>query len=401
MTDTNRSDLRRASRRRAIAMAAAAVVVWLAGADAAEAIPAFARRYQFSCSTCHAPVPRLKPFGEAFAARGFRLEDPSQEPPRATYDTGDPTLRLLRELPLAIRLDGYGSFKSDAAAKSDAEFPWAFKLLSGGPLNDHISYYAYFIVEKGSVEGLEDAYLQFNSPFRLPINLLAGQFQVCDPLFKRELRLERFDYDIFQTRVGASPVSLTYDRGLVASWTLPGSIESVFQVVNGNGIGHTDEADNFDNDGLKNVSLRLARTFNERVRVGVFSYYGRTARADQKNRTYYLGPDLSVTFSDRLQLNVEYLERRDDNPLFLGAGRDWKTRGGFAELTFQPLGADGRYALSLLYNRVSSDDVEARSESLSATLSYLLARNVRAIVEGGRDIERQSGRVSVGVMTAF
>ena len=58
----------------------------------AEAIPAFARKYQFSCSTCHAPVPRLKPFGEAFAARGFRLEDPSQEPPRATYDVGDPTL---------------------------------------------------------------------------------------------------------------------------------------------------------------------------------------------------------------------------------------------------------------------------------------------------------------------
>ena len=47
-----------------------------AAARPAEAIPAFARKYQFSCSTCHAPAPRLKPFGEAFAARGFRLEDP-------------------------------------------------------------------------------------------------------------------------------------------------------------------------------------------------------------------------------------------------------------------------------------------------------------------------------------
>ena len=27
----------------------------------ADAIPAFARKYQLSCSTCHAPTPRLTP----------------------------------------------------------------------------------------------------------------------------------------------------------------------------------------------------------------------------------------------------------------------------------------------------------------------------------------------------
>ena len=29
---------------------------------------------------------------------------------------------------------------------------------------------------------------------------MVGQFQVCDPLFKRELRLERYDYEIFKTQ---------------------------------------------------------------------------------------------------------------------------------------------------------------------------------------------------------
>ena len=33
----------------------------------AEAIPAFARQHKISCTTCHAPFPRLKDFGEEFA----------------------------------------------------------------------------------------------------------------------------------------------------------------------------------------------------------------------------------------------------------------------------------------------------------------------------------------------
>lgn len=394
--------LRGGTCRRFLTPAALALMVWSLPVADAEAIPAFARRYQFSCSTCHAPVPRLKPFGEAFAARGFRLEDPSQEPPRATYDTGDPTLQLFRELPLAVRVDGYASIKDDVKAETDVEWPWAFKVLSGGPLHDKISYYLYFILEKGGVEGLEDAYLQFNKPLNLPINVMAGQFQVCDPLFKRELRLERFDYEIFRVRVGASPVSLTYDRGLVASWTFPGAVESVFQVVNGNGIGRADEEDSFDEDGLKNVSLRLARMFQERVRLGVFTYWGRTSGGDVENRTYYVGPDLVVNISEQVQLNAQYLERRDDNPLFaLRPGDEWTTRGGFGELIYLPRGQDGRYAIAVLYNNVRSDDSAARRESISGTLSYLLARNVRATVEGGRDIEHEAARFSVGIMAAF
>ncbi len=374
---------------------------WTAAARPAEAIPAFARRYQFSCSTCHAPVPRLKPFGEAFAARGFRLEDPSQEPPRATYDTGDPTLRLLREVPLAVRLDGYGSFKEDARAESDVEWPWAFKVLSGAPISESVSYYLYFIIERGEVAGLEDAYLQFNSLFKLPFNLVVGQFQLCDPLFKRELRLERFDYEIFRTRVGDSPVSLTYDRGLVASATLPGAIDSVFQLVNGNGIHAADEDAGFDDDGLKNVSVRLSRTFGP-VRVGGFSYFGRSSAGDVKNRTWYLGPDLVVNVSERVQLNAQYLERRDDNPFFVAApGPDWKTRGGFLELIFLPRGADGTLSIAGLYNRVASDDPLTERDTLSATLGHLIARNIRGVAEVGRDFEHGATRLSVGIVAAF
>jgi hypothetical protein len=381
-------------------LAILATVAGMAWPSPAEAIPAFARKYQFSCSTCHAPVPRLKPFGEQFAARGFRL-DPAQEPPRATIDTGDPMLRLVRDVPIGIRVDGFGSWKEGAAAGADVEWPWVFKVLSGGPISERISYYVYFILEKGGVQGLEDAYLQFNSPFKLPLNLMVGQFQVSDPLFKRELRLERFDYQIFKTRVGLAPADLTYERGIIGSWSFPGAVDSVLQLVNGNGIREA-EGDDFDQDSLKTVSWRLSRQTGP-VRLGVFSYFGKQrSSGDIDNRTWYLGPDVVIDFTPRVQLNAQYLERRDDDPFFTGVdSADWETRGGFAELQFLPRGPDGSWVLSLLYNKVDSDDPNALWHSASVTLTRLLARNVKLMFEGGREIEHDAGRVSIGVVAAF
>src|SRR3990172_8143666 len=73
----------------------------------ASAIPAFARKYRVSCATCHAPVPRLNATGEAFAANGFEFA--IGEEPRDTIGTGDPLLRLMNAIPLAVRYDAYMS----------------------------------------------------------------------------------------------------------------------------------------------------------------------------------------------------------------------------------------------------------------------------------------------------
>src|SRR5687768_15825786 len=72
---------------------------------AASEIPAFARKYGVSCATCHMPVPRLNAVGEAFAANGFEFAPGTET--RDTVATGDPLLRLQRNLPLAIRYDAY------------------------------------------------------------------------------------------------------------------------------------------------------------------------------------------------------------------------------------------------------------------------------------------------------
>ncbi|NWG29754.1 MAG: hypothetical protein HXY48_14660, partial [Ignavibacteriaceae bacterium] len=136
------------------------VIFILLLAQLSAAIPAFARKYGYSCSICHAPIPHLKAFGEEFMDNGYRI--PDKEPPRATIDTGDPILLLQRELPLAFRIDGFISYEPNSSIKSDIKSPFLMKILSGGNISKSISYYTYFLfAEEGKVAGLEDAYLSF------------------------------------------------------------------------------------------------------------------------------------------------------------------------------------------------------------------------------------------------
>ena len=370
----------------------------------ADAIPAFARKYQLSCSTCHAPFPRLKPYGEEFAGRGFRMEDASKEPSRATYDVGDPLLKLPRDLPLAMRMDFYPTYLTggDDPSRSDFETPWIVKLLSGGPITDHVSYYVYGIFEEGESVKLEDTYLQFSSIFNLPVDLLIGQFQVCDPLFKRELRLERNDYEILKARVGHSPTNLAYDRGIVLAWHAPAEVEVIAQLVNGNGIVAA-EGGTFDDDSLKNTALRVARQFGP-VRLGLFGYWGKqeVSAGGRSNTLSYFGPDLVVDLGAKWQLNLEYLQRRDDDPWFAGqTGPDVETDGGFAELHYFPQGQDGRWVVSALYNKVESETGGENLENASLTVNYLLARNLRLLGEVAHDLDSDRNRVTLGLVTAF
>lgn len=72
-------------------------------------IPAFARKYDMSCNVCHSPFSKLKPYGEKFAANGFKLKD--KEAVRYTRVTGDDNLILFREPTLLFFFDGRGEVR--------------------------------------------------------------------------------------------------------------------------------------------------------------------------------------------------------------------------------------------------------------------------------------------------
>ncbi|MDD3642836.1 MAG: hypothetical protein PHQ19_05165 [Candidatus Krumholzibacteria bacterium] len=385
----------------AAVVAAAAVLVV---PDPAGAIPAFARKYRMSCTTCHAPVPRLKPYGEDFAGSAFRLED--KEPKRFFPDTGDDLLTLQRELPVAVRFDGYASYDhGEDEKRSDFRMPYGIKLLSGGNVSEHVGYYFYFYLsERGEVAGVEDAYLHFNDLFGIDLDVMAGQFQVCDPLFKRELRLTYEDYVAYKIRVGDSPVNLAYDRGFMVTFGSDFGLDAVFEAVNGNGIGAA-ENERFDDDHIRNFMLRLSQSAGP-ARIGAFGYYGDTemkkSAGPVSDVVYYWGIDGTLDVGERLQLNGQYLRRTDDNPYFQTSGAvECETIGGIAELIFAPQGDRSRHWFVLLYNYIDSQmpGLDYRSETVSYSL--LLRRNLRLLAETTFSETDESWRITGGFVSAF
>jgi len=269
--------------RRSTFYSAAVLIISILGiipGNNCNAIPAFARKYQISCQVCHSPVmPRLKGFGDEFAGNGFRMTD--YESPRYFIPIGDDKLSLLRELPLAIRIDGFASYNFNNQGTADFSAPFVVKILSGGELSDKLSYYFYFLFnERGSIAGVEDAFLMYHDLMNTGINLYLGQFQASDPLFKGELRLMLEPYKIYGTKPGNSMADLKYDRGTIIEKDFKTGTTVIGEILNGNGIGEAGEGYLFDSDKYKNFMLRINQSIGKSISVGVFGYTGKENLAD-------------------------------------------------------------------------------------------------------------------------
>lgn len=370
-------------------------------------IPAFARRYKASCLMCHEPVPKLNAFGDTFAGNGFRMS--AGEEPRDTIGTGDPLLALAANLPIALRVDAYVQAFSKGNASTDFETPYIIKLLASGPISRSISYYMYVnLLERGEFGGFEDAILVFNDLGGAPVDLNVGQFQVSDPLFKRELRLMFEDYIVYRANIGDEPANLTYDRGLLASadvlgFTLTG------QLLNGNGIDPAQSDRRFDDNGFKNLAGHLTRDITGFLRLGLFGYLGQSDSDGQENEVSMIGGDGTLSVGI-VEVNGQYLHREDTNPTFTADGRLVKSDGGFAEVVVRPAGSRfhgfGLYNLMtatapVLNPRVGTGSALSKYESLTGGVGYLLMRNFKMTGEMTWDTQLEQARWTLGFVSAF
>ena len=413
------------------AVCGVAIVAFAVGAypRTAKAIPPFARKYGVSCAMCHSPIPRLNAFGAAFAANGFEFA--IGELARDTISTGDPLLRLQRTLPLGVRVDAYQRLLSKRAAGEaalDQQTPYTIKFLSGGQVADKISYYMYFLAsERGELVGLEDAYIQFSDIGGSGVSVLAGQFQVSDPLFKRELRLPYEDYQAYRVRVGHTRADLTYDRGLMAVWSPRNGTDLSFQMLNGQGLSAAGSNRSYDRDSDKAFALRASQAVGP-LRVGVFGYSNTESADGVSSRIRVFGPDGTIPIGSTGELNVQLLRRWDSDPFLGVCAPESPCAGGvvapfatrvdaaMAELILWPSGPAGRWFLTGLFNYVEADDPVislrlgeqdsapgflSRYRNASVGAHYLLRRNIRVLGEGAWDFEQERARLVTGFSLGF
>jgi hypothetical protein len=180
---------RRLSRRaffQVACLAALAVVTF--PLRSAEAVPAFARKYQTSCQTCHIVFPKLNAFGEAFRLRGYRLPGETEEMIKEKpVSLGAPAYKRLwpqavwpgeipGAVPLAVNItlaDVNTSTLNDdgsvTSVKNDLQFPQEVNIFGAGTLGDHVSFFSEVTFGEnsdGSVSvELEHAHMGLDSPF--------------------------------------------------------------------------------------------------------------------------------------------------------------------------------------------------------------------------------------------
>ncbi len=202
------------------------------------AIPAFAREYQTSCTTCHLDFPKLNDFGKAFKDAGFKFpqgdSDYLKTPPvllgadaqKLNYPHTVWPGQIPGLPPIGLRMNNFMQFTGNNRSKfntysvqngstqfvpgNDFETGF-FSIFTAGNFGDGI---AFWVDDDISVSGdnsagsLGDAYLKFVDISRLvkmpkdSVSFRVGQFELDLP-FTQARTINLSPYDIYQeTSIG-------------------------------------------------------------------------------------------------------------------------------------------------------------------------------------------------------
>lgn len=290
-------------------------------------IPAFARKYQTSCTTCHNNYPELNDFGEAFKKNGFKFpkDDESfiKEPPvmlgakaqREVFPKAVYPGEMPGTIPLGFRYSGNFTLNSKQPLavgylpRTDMFTPGPFALFAAGSFGPNISFWVDDDLSSGGSGadgGLGDGYLKVNDVghyLGLPkdaLNVRFGQFELDLP-FTQARSINMSDYDIYDQASIAGGLGTTGNpfifaepqRGIeLGGYPNDGNFAWSVSLVNGS---NADPALRNSKDIYVRVSQRfnLERDPNVRkevqaagptgprdhtsLRLGTFYYYGRNA----------------------------------------------------------------------------------------------------------------------------
>ena len=297
-----------------------------------KAIPAFSRKYQTSCTTCHNNFPELNDFGEAFKKNGFKFPKDDevfvkQEPvmlgskaqkeafPEAVYPGEIPG-----SVPISFRYSGYFNWNANQpksviptngfVPRTDLFAPNTVTLIAAGSFGPNLSFWIDDDLStggSGAAGGLGDGYLKYNDLghfFHLPknaLNVRMGQFELDLP-FTQARTTNLSDYDVYDQANMAGDFGTTNNSFVIGAPQR--AIEFGGYPNNGN-FSWSVTLGNGSNDGpamrnTKDVYLRASYKFNlERdpesrkaiqaagptgprdhtsLRVGGFYYYGKNVQ---------------------------------------------------------------------------------------------------------------------------
>lgn len=341
------------------------VVGLLLSAEQASAIPAFARRYETSCTTCHVLPPKLNAFGVAFKNNGYRIPvDDEAFVKQPDVPLGAPGWKKVwpkgvwpgaipDRIPLSAGVELVTDVNPDDEVKVDFAFPEELELLAGGTLGSTFSFLGElaFEFEGGETEvDFERGHLNMKLLDNEMLNLRLGRFEIGASPFSRfshRLTDQEFITADFRAVDGGFRFRAR-QQGFELWGAANGSGGGGFQYSAGlvNGTGSSND-NNGEKDFYGSASYKfggygvtgpagaidtLKATDNyidNSVEVGVFGYRGVSgATAEERNHFNRIGFKVNA-YVDRLNLFGAYVRARDR--LAATSGPDLRSTAWFVE----------------------------------------------------------------------
>jgi hypothetical protein len=398
---------------RVLSMTLAGGFLLLLFAGEAGAHPAFARKYQTSCQTCHVVFPYLTPFGESFRQNGFYfpagtdpdfIKDAPMQLGAESYKKVWPNAVWPADVsglpPIAIVIETEWEINEKADPDSTFEgFGAGFELLTGGTIGDNISYYGEIEIE---TEGPEDeaevaierlyAIIHFFGSYDPRFRLWVGRFEPHLGAITNHRRLGVPSYFLRGLRVGDNEWS---PEAAQQGFDLGGIVKEryVWNVAVVDGIRNLSNSEKdfyahlgakfggmpFAPKDLDETTLSQAKPWAERsVEVHAYFYSGRATMADpgggagtQDDDFDMFGAEGRLRY-DNLIVDLAIETRDHDTPVF----------GSAASTDFLQVMTEVAYIVypwfipSLRYELIDEDGAPDVTR-ISLTLDFVIRANVR------------------------
>lgn len=368
----------------------------------ANAIPAFAKKHNLKCTTCHTAFPKLNAAGRKYKTNGYRLDEELAGEVQRNLKLAD-DLEMDRSFPISGLVKGYLYDKkknSDSKTRSLHEV----ELMIAGNVFKNVSFWGEIEAEDENdfAPGIEAGAVGFHiSPY---VNILTGYgpYFFSDPYDtlsdwgRRMTRAHKAPWDI--TKSYASGVRLRKSTQFV---TLYGKASGFFYSV-----GYHRDLGDPEGEGSGDISARAAYEFTPElgdtatnISVGGFGVFGKQGTDASGVDFSRAGFDLQAEIGDSFNLLFVYLMSRDD----LVSGVKEKNNSLYSEIfwVFYKKNFSPSFVPLLRIEKYEKNNGELSFTDLVFDLSYYFTQNVKLSLEFWTNFSTPSGIEKKNRITGF
>lgn len=358
------------------------------------AIPAFARKYQMNCGSCHLAWPQLNQMGRTFKENGYKF--PGNEKTEAISDF----LQWDTHVPLsAVIVSRPYDEKKSGARKVRALHE--VELMVAGLLYKNVS--GFLEIEAEDEEDFDPeistGVLGYHPMQALNIQLSYSTVLWADPYdtLSGKRRLTRGAYSVIDTPFGGADNDGTLGSSRQTVALYGRSFEKLFYSVGFSGV-----ADDAEGENANNFHGRLAVDIIPELTIGGFGITGRWEEDDAERDFSRYGFDIQVDYSN-VRLTGAYLHAKDDREASGSEdNKAWYTQA------FYVWKKDARALIVPLvrFDSYEENDGDDKYEELTMHIGYYFTENIKGFVEYWTQTDKpddvtRDNRISLQIVAAF